>query len=327
MIGRTGIAASLATFALIVFGGIVRITGSGMGCGDDWPLCNGHLIPPMDLPTMIEYGHRLAALVVAALVVAVFVLSLIARRRGPETPAGETGSGTRLFGLGLAAVVLLVVQILLGAVTVWLELPPASVILHLGTAMLLLACLIVLSSEAYGAGRERHSDRTERLAWTTALAAFVVVLLGGLTANLDAGFACQGFPLCNGELMPAGNPLVHTHWTHRLAAYALAAWCLALPIFVGRGRPDDVTLRRATTLAAAVVLVQIVVGAAMVLNNLEGSLRATHVALGAAVFAVLVRVAWLARYPADSGDAPGRSSSADARRNGGSQPTASSNAT
>jgi len=45
------------------------------------------------------------------------------------------------------------------------------------------------------------------------------------------------------------------------------------------------------------VLVQIVIGAAMVLNRLEGSLRATHVALGVAVFVVLVRFAWLARYP------------------------------
>ena len=73
------VAAAVATFLLIVFGGIVRITGSGMGCGDDWPLCNGHLIPPMDLPTMIEYGHRLAALFVAGLVVAVagVALSLI----------------------------------------------------------------------------------------------------------------------------------------------------------------------------------------------------------------------------------------------------------
>ena len=302
-IGRTGFVASLATFALIVFGGIVRITGSGMGCGDDWPLCNGRLIPPMDFATMIEYGHRLAALVVAALVVAVFALSFVARRREADIAAERTGSPERLFGLAVMAVALLVLQILLGAVTVWLELPPMSVMLHLGTAMLLLATLVVLTSEAYGAGRTRRSDGAERLAWATALAAFAVVLLGGLTANLDAGFACQGFPLCNGQLMPAGNPLVHTHWTHRLAAYALAGWCLALPVILGRNRPDDTALRRVATLGAAVVLVQIVVGAAMVLNNLEASLRAMHVALGAVVFVVLVRAAWLARYPAASSNA------------------------
>ncbi|MEN8145700.1 MAG: COX15/CtaA family protein, partial [Gemmatimonadota bacterium] len=70
--GRLAGYTAVSTLALIVLGGIVRITGSGLGCGDDWPLCNGRLIPPMDLPTMIEYGHRLVA---AALAVLVFALA------------------------------------------------------------------------------------------------------------------------------------------------------------------------------------------------------------------------------------------------------------
>jgi heme A synthase len=63
-------AAATATYLLIILGAIVRITGSGMGCGDHWPLCNGRLLPPLDLPTMIEYGHRLAAAAVSILVLA-----------------------------------------------------------------------------------------------------------------------------------------------------------------------------------------------------------------------------------------------------------------
>src|SRR5438876_288860 len=50
------------TYLLIILGAIVRITGSGMGCGEHWPLCNGKLLPPLDLPTLIEYTHRLVAL-------------------------------------------------------------------------------------------------------------------------------------------------------------------------------------------------------------------------------------------------------------------------
>jgi heme A synthase len=308
ILGRVAVAAAVATFALIVLGGIVRITGSGMGCGDDWPLCNGRLIPPMDLPTMIEYGHRLAALVVAALVVSVVLITHATRRREPDVPERRTGEASRLRRLGLLAVLLLIVQIFLGAVTVWLDLPPTSVILHLGTAMLLLATLVVLAAEARGPGRRARLDGASRLAGWTAMAGFGVVLLGALTANLDAGFACQGFPLCNGEWMPAGNPLVHTHWTHRLAAYGLAGWCLALPLLLSRRRPGDGRLRRVGTLAAAVVLVQIVIGAAMVLNQLEGSLRATHAGLGAAVFVALVVVAWRARYPAGPADQAGEAS-------------------
>jgi len=61
---------------------------------------------------------------------------------------------------------------------------------------------------------------------------------------------------------------------------------------------SNAKLRRAGTFAAVVVAVQIGIGAAMVLNGLEGTLRATHVGLGTAVFVALVAVAWMARYPA-----------------------------
>src|SRR2546428_10329712 len=50
---------------------------------------------------------------------------------------------------------------------------------------------------------------------------FVTVLLGALTANLGAASACLGFPLCNGQVIPAGNYLQHVHWVHRLLAYTL----------------------------------------------------------------------------------------------------------
>jgi len=296
ILGPLGAAAAVTTFLLIVLGGVVRITGSGMGCGDHWPLCNGHLIPPMDLPTLIEYGHRLAAVLVSVLVAAVALVSQVTRRHPADIDADATGSGVRLRRLGWLAVVLLVLQILLGAVTVWLELPPASVILHLGTAMLLLATRVVATSEAYAPGHRLRVDDASRLTWWTAVAGFAVVLLGGLTANLHAGPACQGFPLCNGQLWPAGGPLVHTHWTHRLGAYALVGWCLALPALLARRRADA-QLKRAALLAAAAVLVQLVIGAAMVLQHLEASLRAAHVGLGALVFVALVRLAWVATYP------------------------------
>ncbi len=298
-LGRVGIAASVATFALIVFGGIVRITGSGMGCGDDWPLCNGQLIPPMDLPTAIEYGHRLAALLVSAFVGAVALFAFLVRRHD-SSAAVVTGTGSRLWRLAVSAVALLIVQIMLGAVTVWLELPPASVILHLGTAMLLLAVLIVIASEAYGPGRQRVNDRASRVAWWTSLATLAVILLGALTANLDAGLACQGFPLCNGQLLPGseGNPLIHSHWAHRVAAYALVAWCLILPATIRKRRPGDPGLGGPARATAAVAVLQLAVGAAMVLMSLPGELRAAHVGLGAAVFVAAVRLAWVARYPA-----------------------------
>ena len=298
--GRLATAGAAASLALIIFGGVVRITGSGMGCGDDWPLCNGQLLPPMDLPTAIEYGHRLAALVVAGIVVWLAVSAFrSANRDRPSIDVPVSGTWVRLRRYSLLAVTLLVVQILLGAITVWLELPPASVILHLGTAMVLLATRAVAASEALSPGRVRKLDRSAKLTLWSAVFGLVVVVAGGLVANLDAGPACLGFPACNGSWMPAGgNPLIHVHWGHRLLAYLLVAWCLALPFLVLRARPDDPEPRRSAFHVSAVAIAQLAVGAAMVLTMLNGALRAAHVGLGALLFLVLVRLAWVTRFPA-----------------------------
>ncbi|HET9725984.1 MAG TPA: COX15/CtaA family protein, partial [Gemmatimonadales bacterium] len=108
-----------ATLALglIVLGGVVRITGSGMGCGDHWPRCDGQWFPPLDLPTLIEIGHRWVAALVSLVVLAVAV---VAWRRHRDEPALRTPA--------LVALGLLVVQVLLGAVTVKLALPPWVII-------------------------------------------------------------------------------------------------------------------------------------------------------------------------------------------------------
>ena len=99
---------------LIVLGGVVRITGSGMGCGDHWPRCDGEWFPPLDLPTLIEIGHRWAAALVSLLVLAVALVAWRRHRAEPRAPRRRPPS----------PLVLLVVQVLLGAVTVKLALPP-----------------------------------------------------------------------------------------------------------------------------------------------------------------------------------------------------------
>ena len=272
--------AATCTYLLIILGAIVRITGSGLGCGEHWPLCNGRLLPPLDLPTLIEYGHRLAAAAVSVLVTALAVYAWWLRR--------ETGNGKRercAGGAPYVALALLIFQIALGAVTVKLSLPPWTVILHLGTAMLLLATLIVVAKRATltpGAspGISNFPSSPPSRAGLTALAlGFVTVLLGALTANLGAASACLGFPLCNGQLMPTGNYLQHVQWAHRLLAYSLFAYVVWWALR---------TKRRGAWYVMALVTLQIAVAAAMVLLGLPRPFQAGHVAVGAAVWAGLV---------------------------------------
>jgi heme A synthase len=274
-------------YGLIVLGAVVRITGAGLGCGDDWPLCNGQLIPPLeDAKAVLEWTHRLVALALSALTVLVAVVAVRNRHlRGGSGPDGTLGSA-------LAAVVLLLVQVSVGAVTVWLELPPASVVLHLGLAMALLAALLVTGLRA---GCVRQATSLSRRSITAAAGlALAVILLGGLTANLGAGLSCQGFPLCNGQIWPAsgGGGLAHIHWTHRLVAYALFLHLIGLSIGLRKKTVPD-RLRTAVRTASGITLAQVIVAAAMVLSYLPPVWRSVHVAVGTAVWIALVYAVWL----------------------------------
>jgi heme A synthase len=253
--------AAAVTYLLIVLGAVVRITGSGMGCGDHWPLCNGRLFPPLDdIGTLIEWSHRLVAAIVSILVAGLAVYAWTVRRAGG--PAGRPPVEPAYVALAL-----LIIQVLLGAITVWLELPAWSVILHLGTAMLLLATLLIAAT-----GGRLTPDRGSA---TILALTFVTVLFGALTANLGAAAACGGFPLCNGQLIPSAGGLAHIHWAHRLLAYALA---VVVTVWALR-RPSP-----ATRALLALVVAQVALGAATVLMGLPPGLQAAHLAVGTAVW-------------------------------------------
>jgi heme A synthase len=280
-------------YLLVALSPVVRITGSGLGCGDHWPLCNGRLIPPLDnLPVMIEWGHRLAVLGLSVLVVALLVTAWV-RRREP----GGAGPGGVLRPAVLAAL-LLVVQSLLGAVTVWLKLPPAVVVVHLANAIALLATLCVAALRAHRALAGPPAPASSP-AWRSAVVAAVmtavVLLLGALTANLGAGFACSGFPLCNGRLWPSagGGGLAHIQWMHRLIAYALFLHVIGMVARGGRRR-EPASYRAALWLVLLVLAAQVTVGAVMVLHHLAMPLRVAHGAVGALVWVAMVGLTWIA---------------------------------
>src|SRR3990170_5230945 len=112
------LAAALSVWALVAVGGIVRVTESGLGC-PDWPLCEGRLVPAQQKEPLIESSHRWVAGLVTVLVVLVFVWAWrrYRARRDVVIPA-------------LAAVLLVPIQALLGAIVVWLELPGWIVGVH-----------------------------------------------------------------------------------------------------------------------------------------------------------------------------------------------------
>ena len=79
---------------VILWGAVVRATGSGAGCGDNWPLCNGDFFPHHPrLATIIEFAHRSMTGVSTVLVIGLVVWTFYAAQRGTSRPAGGGGLG------------------------------------------------------------------------------------------------------------------------------------------------------------------------------------------------------------------------------------------
>jgi len=274
--------ALVVAYAHTVLGAIVRISGSGMGCGEHWPDCNSQYLPTLaSTATIIEFSHRLLA---ATLVVTLVVLAVKSRDRGPA-----------LLALGTT-----VVAALLGAVIVALSLSnPYLIAIHYGLAMFLLATLVVTNVRAgnFGARDLRTgevSERTKRSTRAGAILAFFVVVMGALVANVPgAAPSCQGFPLCRATLV-GGAPLA-LHIAHRILAIVLFLHLFGVA-FVTRKRHEGRVMVLATRLAFSAVVLQIIVAATMVELHLPAPLQSIHQAVGTLVWVTAMAAAALAGF-------------------------------
>ena len=270
-----------ATFALVVLGGVVRVTGSGLGC-PDWPLCHGGVVPTAEPSTLIEYSHRLVASLVGLLVLAVAVVCWRSYR-----------NNRWLWWPALAALALVVAQGALGGLTVLSELGPNLVMAHLAMAEALLATVVLVHLVA-ARGAPRSSIGTSSqgrrpgltlLTLVTALAAYGLLLSGSYTTVYGASAVCGSWPLCRGEWFPEGRlPLIHM--AHRYAALAVGILVAITIVVAWRVRPRTY-LAWLWLAAGGLFLTQALVGAANVWLNFSEGVRALHLALGSGVWALL----------------------------------------
>lgn len=273
------LATALATVGLIVFGAVVRVTDSGLGCGDSWPLCDGTIFPPLDnLTAWIEWSHRLFAALIGVMGLASLAMAARSYRQNRV-----------VFSMIVTAAVLFFIQSTLGALVVVLELPPTMVALHLGTAMLLLAALLTAYVGAvYKPERVYITDQVTMLTYTTAALSLVIILTGALVRGSGATLACVDWPLCNGAIFPFDQgTLAVVHMIHRVAVLALgvALVLLVWQVYVNRTYPAK---RRVAVLALVTYLAQAGVGALFVLTSASPMWGAAHVGLAAGTWSFLV---------------------------------------
>jgi heme A synthase len=321
---------ALVTFLLIVVGGIVRVSQSGLGCGPGgsgtkgWPLCGGQVIPLVGNENrVIEFSHRLLASVV------VILIALLCWRAYKYLREGHGWA----FRGSLAAGVLVLIQAGLGGLTVEHGLAEELVAAHLGTAMILLGLLLFLSAKARseapaepGAEPKPPVRRLKPYAATAVLLLFCAIVAGGYMAGTEeegvsdvgpniagAHMACgHMFPECgSGQFLPFGNNrLTDIHLTHRVFVYlATIAIIVLLSVAFARGSRD-----RLLALAALLLFCQLLLGALNVWLGEHGPLIVAHLTMAtllwAAVVSVAYKLAWLPVGATLSQRAPGAEASA-----------------
>ena len=312
---RLALATIFATFLLIIVGGIVRVSDSGLGCGaagsgfHGWPFCNGDVVPGLDLNTIIEYSHRTLAGIVGLMMISLAVLAW-RRHRGNRALVRAT----------VAAALLVLAQGLLGAATVENDLDERLVAAHLGLAMALLALTIYIwracKPENVGAEPADGGPRFRPLAIVSSALAFCTIVAGGYMAGTQnygrasyelgdgAHHACgREFPTCNGDFMPFGDTrLVDIHLTHRFFVYLTTLSVLTLIVLALRRRPSPGVVRNAW-IAAGILAAQLLVGALNVWLEEYEALIVLHLALGTLLWsAALGLTLQLYRVPAPAGE-------------------------
>ena len=294
-------ATTLVTYLQIVWGGIVRVTASGRGCDsphggvDQWPLCDGSLIPPFNQAGLIEFTHRWLAAAASTLIIAVAVMVFLRYRQAPRLMAGA-----------IVVVVLIILQIILGQITISTEESGYVVLVHLGNALLLLAGLVFVTVTAHTEGTQQkvrwaNPPARSRLAAIAAVFTYLVVLTGSNVVAQSAGGSCDGWPFCAGHggigftLAQTGPAAINLF--HRFAAGILLLLLGATVPIVRKFHRDDVALFRTGMIINVLLLLQIIAGAIVVEGNLPTWARGVHLALASGLLGFVVLFALLARRP------------------------------
>ena len=260
----------------VTLGGVVRATGSGLGC-PDWPLCYGSIIPPLSSAALIEYSHRFSGSVLGILIFGLAIISLLRYSfdRWIVIPA-------------TSAAVLVIVAGVLGGLTVVTELEWWLRLLHLGVAEMIICCLaIVFVASRYK--RDNNSkmsvsiNRPSTLLIVSVLSLFGLILYGSYMVGQGYGTSCGTWPLCDGSILPFREPYL-VHMLHRIMA-VLVGIIISIVAISCICREEQWSLKR--WLAGAVIflfITQGVVGAITVWGGFTPLMKSVHLSLATMVW-------------------------------------------
>jgi protoheme IX farnesyltransferase len=276
------LSASIITFLLIVLGGVIRVSGFEPAC-PDWPTCSAILQAPIKIAAILEYSHRLLS--VALLPILLFAIAIVWKE--------NAGSGLIKRDL-LATLMLLIAQGLLGGLVVQTEASALLISVHLALALLMLGLLASATVRAIALRSDNsktaklsfQSPFARRTLWQVA-ALFIVLISGTFVTASQATYACAGWPLCNGELIPS-HPLGWVNMAHRILVGLLGVFIFLHARSAWRSQRSQRAILSASTLTAVLYFAQLFLGGISVTRDFPIYMLGLHVASSAAVWTLAV---------------------------------------
>ena len=274
---------SACTVLLLAAGGMVTSTDSGLAV-PDWPNTYGHFMFSFPFEKMVggifyEHGHRMIASIVGMLTVALAIWTW------------RTDSRRWIRWLGVAALGAVILQGLLGGLTVLYLLPAPISIGHAALAQLffcITVSLALFTSRGWRAPSVSLPDDPvlARRALATTVLVYVQILLGATMRHRDAGLAIPDFPFAFGRVIPpVWSVDIALHFAHRAGAVVVTAAIAATIARVWTRHRRVAPLRRPALAMAILVAAQVTLGAFVVLTGLQPIVNTAHLVNGALLLA------------------------------------------
>ncbi|MFC5712298.1 heme A synthase [Thalassorhabdus alkalitolerans] len=280
-----GVITSIGMLIVLLQGALVTKTESGDGCGSTWPLCFGEVVPTSPaVETIIEYSHRLVS---GLLGIMVIILAFWAWKKIPHIRETKF--------MAIMAVLFIIFQGLMGAAAVVWGHSDIVLALHFGISAISFATVVLLTVLAFEDGRRSPAPQVTKgfrnyLIFVLAYC-YAAIYTGAYVKHSEATYACQGFPLCNGQVIPDMSGSIGyeigIHFAHRIFGMLLFVFLLILMILAIKHYSGSKAILWSSILAFILVIGQITAGVSILFADSYLTPALFHAMIISLLFTVL----------------------------------------
>ncbi|MEK3887101.1 COX15/CtaA family protein [Bacillus sp. FSL K6-3431] len=275
---------TLVMTGVLIGGALVTKTGSELGCGRTWPLCNGKWVPTEITPELIvELAHRLVSGSAGLLVLGLAIWAWKAIGHKRETKL-----------LAILSVSFLLLQALIGAAAVMWPQTDFVLALHFGISLISFATVFLLTLLIFEVDQKFDTKtliidgRMKFHIIGVTLYSYAVVYTGALVRHTESSLVCKDWPFCNNSAfsLPA-NLYEWIQMGHRLAAGLIFIWIGYITILAIKHYKHQKVMYWGWIIAFIIVTLQVIAGAVVVLTGLNIYVALAHAFFIACLFALL----------------------------------------